>query len=98
MPQDTVRVVYRPGSVAADTVVLRAEGTTLTFTPTAAGVVNVSAGDDAKALSVRFASTPISGLFVMIAAGLILFGGAFFALRALLAQDDLPDVSMRADT
>ena len=97
-PADQARVIYRPGSVAADTVVLPTSGAEVTFSPEQAGVVRVEAGDVSIPLSVRFPSAPLSGLFVMIGAGLILFGGAAFAMRALLASDDLPDLSHRADT
>ncbi len=40
-----------------------------------------------KNISVRFDGVPRSGVAVMIIAGLFLFGGAFFSLRSLLAQD-----------
>lgn len=97
-PADEARVIYRPGSVAADTVVLATSGAEVTFSPEQAGVVRVEAGDEALPLSVRFPSAPLSGLFVMIGAGMILFGGAAFAMRALLSGDKLPDLSKRADT
>ena len=97
-PVETAQVIYRPGSVAADTVELPASGQTVSFSPAQAGVVRVEAGGTSVPLSVRFPSPPLSGLIVMIGAGLVLFGGAAFAMRALLAGGELPDVTQRADT
>lgn len=97
-PQDTVLVIYRPGSVTADTSLLRAGGDVLTFAPDRAGVVRIQAGEASQALSVRYPSPPLGGLFVMIAAGVILFGGAAASMRALFASDAPPEVPRRADT
>lgn len=85
---DTLVVTYRPNSSIArvDTLVGARE-----WTPRQAGVVKLQApGGEAQSVSVRFDRTPVSGLFVLIGAGLILFGGAGFAFRKLLEDDDLP--------
>ena len=63
-------------------------------------MVSVESGDAAQSLSVRFQGTPLGGLIVMILAGLILFGGATIALRALLADGHKIEVdpALRPDT
>ncbi len=88
LPGDTLVVTYRPNSSIArvDTLV-----GTRAWTPRQAGVVKLQApGGEAQSVSVRFDRTPASGLFVLIGAGLILFGGAGFAFRKLFEDDDLP--------
>jgi hypothetical protein len=44
-----------------------------------------------KTVSVAFASSITLGVFIMAAAGLILFGGAFVSIRALLRAPPGPD-------
>ena len=61
-------------------------GTVATWTPSRAGVVALATADGAsRNVSVRFDETPISGLLILIVAGLVLFGGAALAMRALLS-------------
>jgi len=99
-PADSVTVVYRPGAVTATTETFTPGAATFTFTPEVAGVVQVSAGGSSQSLSVRFQSAPIWGLVVMILAGLILFGGAGVALRALLSDGHALEIdpTLRPDT
>lgn len=102
-PADTVVVTYRPGSRTSSVDTLAAAGaSTVSWTPRAAGLVQVGAAGTRTTLSVRFARTPLSGLFVMLGAGLVLFGGAAFALRLLMREDEpAPDPAAggrRADT
>ena len=99
-PVDSVAVTYRPGAVSATTETFLPGGAVLEFTPDRAGVVAVAAGEASQSLSVRFRSAPFSGLVVMILAGLILFGGAAVAMRALLADGHRIEVdpAMRPDT
>ena len=56
-----------------------------------AGKIAPEGGGDAVAhsemVSVRFASIISAGLFVMLAAGVILFGGAFVSIRALMRSE-----------
>lgn len=98
---DTATVTYRPGAITASTETYTPGASTFEFTPTRAGVVSVAAAGASQNLSVRFQSAPASGILVMLFAGLILFGGAGIALRALLADGhriEADDVTLRADT
>ncbi|PAP77777.1 hypothetical protein [Rubrivirga marina] len=97
-PVDSVTVTYRPGAITAHAETFTPGTAAFEFTPTRAGVVSVASGDAAQSLSVRFVGTPVSGLVVMILAGLILFGGAALSLRALLADGHEIDPTMRPDT
>ncbi len=99
-PVDSVTVTYRPGAVTAHEERFTPGAAAFTFTPERAGVVSVASGDASQSLSVRFRGTPVGGLIVMILAGLILFGGAGLALRALLADGHRiePDPTLRPDT
>ena len=99
-PVETVDVVYRPGAISAVTETFTPGGAVFEFTPDRAGVVSVTSGDAAQSLSVRFRSAPLSGLVVMILAGLILFGGAAIAMRALLLDGHRIEIdpTMRPDT
>ena len=83
---DTLLVTYRPNSGIAVNETVLASGGTVTWTPSRAGVVALATPAGASQnVSVRFDQTPVSGLLILIAAGLILFGGAAFAMRALLS-------------
>ncbi len=99
-PADTVAVTYRPGAVTAHTETFTPGTATFEFTPERAGVVSVTGGGAAQSLSVRFQGAPVSGIVVMILAGLILFGGAALSLRTLLADGHEIEVdpTLRADT
>ena len=99
-PVDSVAVTYRPGAVTATTETFTPGAATFTFSPEKAGVVQVASGDASQSLSVRYIGTPLGGLLVMILAGLILFGGAAVALRALLADGHRIEVdpTLRPDT
>ena len=86
-PADSVVVTYRPGAVTATSETFTPGAAAFEFLPKRAGVVSVAAaGGDGQSLSVRFRGAPLSGVIVMVLAGLILFGGAGLALRALLAD------------
>ena len=86
-PADSVVVTYRPGAVTATSETFTPGAAVFEFSPKRAGVVSVGApGGDSQSLSVRFRGAPLSGVVVMVLAGLILFGGAALALRALLAD------------
>jgi len=91
-----LRAIYRPGSEVHHTEEIGAvTGDKLEWAPTDPGLVQLdlyrpAAGEAAEAVlaskvvSVRFDTSLPSGLFVMILAGLFLFGGAFKSIRALL--------------
>ncbi len=87
---DTVIVTYRPGSSIADTTRLTATTGPVTWTPTSAGIVQLSSPDAAtrQTVSVRFETSPASGVFVLLLAGAILFGGAGFAFYRLTREED----------
>ena len=95
---DSVTVTYRPGAITATADTFTPGSETFEFSPERAGVVSVTSGDASQSLSVRFRGTPISGLLVMILAGLVLFGGAAVALRALLSGGDKIDPTLMPDT
>lgn len=99
-PVDTVFVTYRPNSAVARRDTIRiGEAASMRWTPSRAGVVAISLPDGTRQnVSVRFTKTPLSGLVVLLVAGLILFGGAGWAMRMLFAggaprfdPEDLPD-------
>jgi len=99
---DVLLVTYRPGSAGlARTDTIRAGGrATVPVTFTQAGVARVAVpGGPSQNVSVRFDRTPAGGLAVLALAGLILFGGAAFAMAKLLGggaparyRHDPPDV------
>jgi hypothetical protein len=85
-PAQRVVITYRPNSAIPQTDTLDARGspfTTVTFRQ--AGVVRVAIpGGPSTNVSVRFDRTPVGGVVVLVLAGLILFGGAGFAMAMLM--------------
>lgn len=102
-PADTVTVTWRPNSAIPETVVLNVTGTSFEWTPSRSGVARIdviSGGETvSQNVSVRYASYPASGIFILIIAGTILFGGAGFAMGKLLGGE-MPDdgIDMPMDT
>ncbi|NNF56795.1 MAG: hypothetical protein HKN04_01000 [Rhodothermaceae bacterium] len=101
-PADAVKVVWRPNSAIPDTVALDAAGSSFVWTPSRAGVATIQATSGeatvSQNVSVRYAGFPASGIFILIVAATILFGGAGFAMGKLLGgespapyQDLMPD-------
>ncbi|HIG75015.1 MAG TPA: hypothetical protein EYQ24_10685 [Bacteroidetes bacterium] len=86
-PTSDVKVVWRPNSAIPDTVALDPSGTSFEWTPTRAGVATVITPEGSQNVSVRYSSYPGSGIFVLILAATILFGGAGFAMGKLLGDD-----------
>lgn len=86
----TVTVTYRPGSSveATDSVGTTGPSGRLVWTPETAGIVSVRAewagGSTSANVSVRFGSTPASGIIIMIAAGLLLVGGSVVRISRVL--------------
>ena len=94
-PTDSLLVTYRPNSGIAFEEVVPASGATATWTPSRAGVVALATpGGASQNVSVRFDRTPLSGLIILILAGIVLFGGAAYAMRALLSEDASPDLPL----
>ena len=89
-PATDVSVVWRPNSAIPDTVALDPAGTSFTWTPTRAGVATVVTPEASQNVSVRYSGFPASGIFILIVAGTILFGGAAFAMGKLLGDDGPP--------
>ena len=88
IPLAGVRVVavYRPGSQVAESeeIGVTSESGVIEWTPRTAGLVRLRAEPHqgrvvARDVSVRFARIPRAGLFVLVAAGLVLFGGVVTA-------------------
>lgn len=100
-PVDAVVLTYRPNSAIPVVDTVRIGGfTSIKWTPVEAGVVRVAVpGGPSQNLSVRFAEWPLSGIFVLLVAGLILFGGAGWAMAKLLSSG-MPHTrpEMRPDT
>ena len=82
-----VKALYRPGSrVEADSEVgITDSGGGVNWIPQEAGIVTISAefpGEDGNNIlletnvSVKFASTPLSGILIMLFAGILLIGGS----------------------
>ena len=95
-----VVVTYRPNSRTVSTEVLPATDSRgqVRWTPSSAGIVNLAAhksdkdGEliDSLSASVRFGGFPPSGLAVMLAAGILLFGGACLGLVMLFREGQVP--------
>jgi hypothetical protein len=87
-PAEALLVTYRPNSGIAVEETVPVDGTRAVWTPSRAGVVALATPEGAtRNVSVRFDETPVGGLLILIGAGLVLFGGATFAMRALLSDD-----------
>ena len=86
--EQTVELTYSPGSKVEAKETVKAQGTRLVlWRPQRPGVVSIAAPNHAtKNVSVRFDGVPLSGLVIMMLAGAVLFGGALFSLRSLLAE------------
>lgn len=88
-PVSEWKATYRPNSGVEEVAIeLTAPSTTYTWTPDRAGLVQLSAGSASRNVSVRFSSFPVLGLFIMLIAAAVLFGGAGFAFRMLFRRDD----------
>ena len=92
-----LEATYGPNAKVAKRVVIGSmtgTGSTLEWSPQRAGIVTLELYDEGaeqgsaplakKTLSVAFDGTPISGVLMMLAAGCILFGGAFVTLRQIM--------------
>lgn len=88
-PVDAVVFTYRPNSAIPLVDTVRVGGfASIKWRPSQAGVVRVAVpGGPSRNLSVRFSEWPLSGIFVLLVAGFILFGGAAYAMRKLLSGD-----------
>lgn len=73
------------------------------WTPARSGIATVSVRDAsgqilaAENVAILFESTPSSGVMVMIFAGILLFGGAGFSMRSVLASG-VPEHAPPIDT
>jgi len=100
-----LRITYRPNSAveATDTLALDGAGAVM-WTPSQPGiaVLSVDRGGAtvSRNVSVRFGSVPWSGVLVFLGTGLLLFGGASFAMRRLFQDHDegLPLTAPPLDT
>ncbi len=85
---ESVQVIWRPNSAIPDTVNLEVTGQSFTWTPLQAGVATMTTSNGtSQNVSVRYDSYPASGIFILIIAGTILFGGAGFAMGKLLGGE-----------
>ena len=90
-PAETVTVIWRPNSAIPDTIVVPVTGSEFEWTPMRSGVarfeVSGPGGTSAQNVSIRYDKYPGSGIFVLIVAAIILFGGAGFAMGKLLGGE-----------
>jgi hypothetical protein len=90
-PAETVTVIWRPNSAIPDTVVLPVSGSEFEWTPRRSGVarfeVSGPAGVTSQNVSIRYDKYPAAGIFVLILAAVILFGGAGFAMGKLMGGE-----------
>ncbi|MEM1054154.1 MAG: hypothetical protein AAGI52_01405 [Bacteroidota bacterium] len=93
-PTESVQVVWRPNSAIPDTVALSPDGATFEWTPSRAGVATVVTPEGSQNVSVRYSAYPATGIFILILAATILFGGAGFAMGKLLGDEDAPALPM----
>jgi len=76
---------------------------TVTWSPSRFGIATLSARDAggrvvaAENAAILFAETPAAGVLVMFFAGVLLFGGAAYSLRSVLASG-VPDQAPPIDT
>ncbi len=92
-------IVYRPGSNISDTVRIQLKNATYRWTPREAGLVAlVTPEGPVQTVSVRFDEYPFWGLFIMVGAGFILFGGAIYASIKLFGRETPDEVASRPDT
>lgn len=89
-----VKVLYRPGSQvsSSQTVGVTDAAGNIAWSPEHAGLVTLSGtSPDGTVLSsnfaIRFAGVPVSGVLIMLGAGILLYGGA---LRGFLDLSSLP--------
>ncbi|MAE76103.1 MAG: hypothetical protein CMJ85_04435 [Planctomycetes bacterium] len=94
----SLTVTYRPGSEVEEKETVKVTGGIAMWKPKSAGLAKFDAmikpPDSAakpapysEIVSIRFDSAVSLGLIVMLFAGLILFGGAYVSVRALLREE-----------
>ncbi len=96
---DTLVITYRPGSNISRVERVPVTDASHTWTPREAGLVALSTpGGALQTVSVRFDSTPVWGLFILVLAGGILFGGATWASVNLFGKASPEMMTDRPDT
>lgn len=92
-----VQVEYRPNSSTARTETLEPtdQSGTTSWAPRDPGLARLSvSGPEGStgtmAISVRFTTFPVSGIAIMLFAGLLLFGGAGFGMSLLMRERKMP--------
>lgn len=96
---DTLFVTYRPGTSISETISIPVTGEIYEWTPRKAGIVALSTpGGITQNVSVRFNDFPVSGLIILLGAGIILFGGALLASIKLFGKETPEQVTARPDT
>jgi hypothetical protein len=92
--QISLKVIYRPNSATERKVFVGtfSESGTLAWKPQSPGITTLEAQDQAgkkvasKNVASKFPSTPVSGVVVMLLAGMLLFGGASYSLSRALKE------------
>lgn len=96
---DTLVITYRPGSNISRVEYVPVTGASYTWTPSEAGLVALATSEGpVQTVSVRFDEVPFAGLFILFAAGAILFGGATFASVKLFGKESPEMLTDRPDT
>lgn len=98
VPVDTLTVTYRPNSSVAKTEIIAIDppATSVEWASQNPGLVELTYLDKrtnpatavSRNLSIRFAGLSGSGLFVMLLAGTVLFGGVVTAFRSLFRDEE----------
>ncbi len=95
-----VTVTYRPGSAVERSSVVgtTSEAGTFAWTPSEAGIATIAAtwigNDDTQHTtsvntSVKFDPTPVSGIIIMVIAGIVLIGGGLERVVSLLRRPEV---------
>ncbi len=84
IPADKITFIYQPDSLVARKITLETNGRLkVNWTPNKAGVVTIKAGNASRDVSVKFDGTPLGGVFMMLLAGLVLFGGVALCAKLI---------------
>ncbi len=82
----SIVITYRPNSNIEKKEVLKSNNSIFEWIPKKEGVVSIKSSNETINVSVRYQNFSVSGLFVLLFAGTVLFGGVAIAFRVLFKQ------------